>query len=308
MTAPDAVLHLERETVVHAAPNAVRRLVADVSWWPLLFSATVHVEVLERRTGTDRLRIWAFDENAHRAGRPAVRTWTTTRRLLPDTGTAIVFAQDAPQAPLAAMGGEWRFEPREDGGCRLVLAHHARVSEGTLADHPWIAAMVTRTADAQLAAVKAAAELGRGLDEAVVTAGRAARFRGRAAEAAEALADADRWPLLLPQLAGLRVGAAGPHAWLLERSGRPFAVCVAPVVGRLVVKQLAVSRSCTALTGEWTVRPATDLAGSEPVEEVLVTLRRRGLTAARGAARRRLLTALTRDTARLVRQRETAGV
>lgn len=248
------------DTAVVRAPAArVRDLVADVRWWPLLFENIVHVEVLERSDGADRLRLWAVDVDAafgaaatadDTATAPGVlRSWTA-RRTFGRTGTlAIAFRQEAPQPPLLSMGGSWDFRalPGTDG-CEVTLTHEAAADGGT-DRHPWIAPMVESVTKAQLAGLSRAA---------VPSRSPVSEVSGSAEVPAGATGPLDVLANLtaLPAPAGtLRVPLASDAFLAVEagRRGPRLTVCLGLPGGRVVTKRLRPPAVLLALTDEWTV-------------------------------------------------------
>lgn len=297
MTATDdPVLRVEHDTTVDAPAALLRRLITDVSWWPLLFAPTLHAEVLQRTDAGDRLGMWGLDVQAARAvatgGDPgpaaAVRAWTSRRSFhtAPSAPTdsapgnttpsstasgPVSFSQEEPQPPLASMGGTWRFEER-GGGSRVVLSHEASVREGAIGAHPWIEPMVERITLSQLASLKAAAELPDGPVRSLITVAETVRVRGPLARP--------------PGLAAAVPARAGTEALVLAEPGRwpgtddprDVSVWIPLPRGRWVFKHLRPPGPISALTGEWTIRAAPE-HGSD---ELLVTLRRRALLAGPG--------------------------
>ncbi|MGW6462118.1 SRPBCC family protein, partial [Streptomyces sp. NPDC055078] len=73
----------EHRITVEAPARTVFDLIADVDAWPGIFPPTVHVDVLERTAGHERIRIWATANDA-------VKTWTS-RRVLDPGGLRVGF-------------------------------------------------------------------------------------------------------------------------------------------------------------------------------------------------------------------------
>jgi aromatase len=286
----DSVLHVTRTAVVRAQAAQAARLIADARLWPLLFESTLHTEVLEESPRGDRLRLWAVDAKAARRAVDAggstadapqvVRTWTAVREFTAGPAPAIAFRQESPAPPLTAMGGSWEFHDLPEGGCRVVLAHTARLSCGESGRHTWVEPMMERTAQSQLASLKHALELPGGVLAATAAFSGSVSVPDPDGDTVAQLADPDRWPPL-PRVAGTVRVPVGENAFVVAecRSGEPqVTVCLSLTGGRLLTKRLDPPPALLAMTSEWWAvpRPGT----------VRVGLHRRTLLAPRRAGAR----------------------
>src|SRR5581483_2887569 len=91
--------HVEHEITVSTSAEAAFRLIAQAERWPEVFPPTIHVEHLEQKAGSERLRIWATANGA-------VKNWTSRRTLDPQR-LRVDFAQEVSTPPIAAMAGAW---------------------------------------------------------------------------------------------------------------------------------------------------------------------------------------------------------
>ncbi|GIG63101.1 hypothetical protein Lfu02_74730 [Longispora fulva] len=147
-------MRIEQRAVVRAPAELAYRLVEDVTLWARWFEPAVHAATVGRGPGGDTVRRWAL-----RGG--DLHAWTSTRRLDP-AGGWLTFDQLEPPAPLAAMGGEWRFTARADGTTLVEVSHEFRLLGG---DPTQIAERTRAQSQRQLDALTAAAERWAGLDD-----------------------------------------------------------------------------------------------------------------------------------------------
>jgi aromatase len=248
-------IHLtEHSAAIDASPATVYRLIADVSQWPHIFGPTVHVELLEERAGEQLMQIWAL---AH--GR--VRTWTSRRTLDENTAT-ITFRQTVPAAPVAAMGGEWCVRPADGGGCLALLRHDFRAVGDAPDALDLIRGAVNRNSEAELAALKTAAESGAARGERQLTFSDSVRVDGAAGDVFRFLDRAGEWPRHLPHVARVDLTEEEPGIQHMEMDTRSpdggthttasVRVCF-PARGLIVYKQLRLPPVMTDHTGRWEV-------------------------------------------------------
>ena len=176
---------------VEADPESVYRLIADVGGWPHVFGPTIHVDLLLEEGDAQLLRIWAT------AG-DGVYDWTSRRTLDPQLRT-IAFQQIVSRPPVAAMSGQWIIDEAAPGS-RVTLTHRF----SAIGDDPdavaWIQKAVDRNSEAELAALKRAAELGPERDQLHFSFSDAEMIRGSAAAVFEFIRRADAWPARLPHV------------------------------------------------------------------------------------------------------------
>ncbi|MEU4885941.1 MULTISPECIES: aromatase/cyclase [Streptomyces] len=255
----DAAHRTEHTVTVDAAPAAVFALIADVSGWPQVFGPTVHAEAEEEPDGRQTLRIWAL------AG-DRVRHWTS-RRILDASARTVSFRQVVSAHPVAAMGGEWRVEPVDGGGSRVVLLHDYRAVDDDPAAVELIGEAVDRNSRAELAALRNAAELGAARDELALTFEDSVDIAGRAEDVYAFLDRADRWPERLPHVARLELTEDEPGIQRMDMDTRSpdgsvhnttsARVCF-PGRHVLVYKQLRVPVAMSVHTGRWEIVPHGD--------------------------------------------------
>ncbi|HEY6793960.1 MAG TPA: aromatase/cyclase [Kineosporiaceae bacterium] len=235
-----------------AAPAQVLfGLVADVTWWPVIFEPTVHVDVLERTPDGERFRLWATVGGA-------VRTWTSRRRLDREALT-ITFEQERTQAPIAQMSGAWHFHPRP-GGATVVLDHDFAAVDDAAAED--LAGAVDANSERELAALARVAELGHPVEDLVFAFEDEVRLRGPAPAAYDFVHRADLWPDRLPHVARVELSEDDERVQDLlmdtvTRDGgshrtRSVRLCLPP--DRIVYKQLRTPEVLIGHSGSWTFR------------------------------------------------------
>ncbi|WP_431886970.1 aromatase/cyclase [Micromonospora wenchangensis] len=250
--------HTEHSITVDAPARSVYDLVADVTRWPAFFAPTVHARVLEHRDGRERIQLWAYANGE-------VRTWTSRRELDPDR-LRVDFRQEVSTPPVAAMGGQWRMEPLDEGRTRLVLTHDYRAVDDDPAGAEWIARAVDRNSESELAGVKRIAEEHTRLDELLLTFEDEVEIAGAAPDVFDFLNRADEWPERLPHVDRLELREDVPgiqHMVMDTRTAdgsvhttTSVRVCFSPT--GIVYKQTQVPKLMTAHTGEWRLDEGTD--------------------------------------------------
>jgi len=249
--------HTEHSIDIAAPAETVFGLLSDVAGWPQLFTPTIHVEVLEEESasngGTDQLlQIWATAQ-----GVP--RTWTSRRRLDPAAGR-IVFRQTLPSPPLKWMRGEWRVGSVGANDCTVTLLHDYRVVDDDPVGERLVAAAVEHNSTAEMAALKAGAELFGQLDELRFTFSDSETITGAAQDVYDFINEAHRWPERLPHVSRLALTEDEPgiqhldmdtvsddgstHTTTSVRIGFPDRMSIA-------YKQFRVPEAITAHTGRW---------------------------------------------------------
>jgi aromatase len=255
--APD-VQHMVHSRQVAADPAVVYDLVADVGRWPVLFGPTLHVEVLERTARDERFRLWALVGGEARA-------WTSRRELDPDE-RRIEFVQERTQAPIASMGGTWRFRPEPGGTTRVELEHSFRASgddPGTVAD---LRAAVDRNSEDELGALARLAELGQPLDDLVFAFDDVVHLPVPPGEAYAFVHDAERWPERLPHVGRVEVRTPQPDVQEMEmetltsdgqrHTTRSIRLCFPEEL--IVYKQLGPPTLLLGHSGAWRFAPGDD--------------------------------------------------
>lgn len=248
--------HTEHATRITAPPDAVYRIVADVTSWPVHFPPTVHAVRLSGDDRAERIRLWALANGAP-------RTWVSERTLDPAART-VEFRQAEPSAPVAEMLGTWRIVPNGDGGSHVVLVHDYAAVD----DDPEALALIDRAvetnSEAELGALKRAAETD--------AAGLLLEFsdgevvHGPLDAAYDFVNECDRWPERLPHVLRVALTEDEPGLQFMEMdtrspdgsahttaSGR---VCVPGE--RIVYKQTTKPPVMRTHNGEWLFEPAGD--------------------------------------------------
>lgn len=240
----------EHRITVEAPAHTVFGLIADVEAWPRVFPPTVHVDVLERTAGEERIRIWA-------TANAAVKTWTS-RRVLDSEGLRVSFRQEVSQPPVAAMGGEWIIEPLSESRALVRLTHDFRAVDDDPEGVEWITRAVDRNSDAELGALRRAAERA-GADDLSLQFDDSVEVAGDPAEVYDFLYDARRWEERLPHVKRVELEEGTPNLQLLEmdtltpngaiHTTTSVRVCFPD--GTIVYKQLRTPALMSVHNGRW---------------------------------------------------------
>lgn len=268
---------------VEAEPDAVYRILADATLWPVIFNPTVHVARTalpdtDAGAPSERLRLWAFN-----SGR--VRGWTSLRTLEPDAHR-ISFRRETSRPPVREMAGLWTISPR-GAGCVVELEHTYSAVDDDPDGLAWIANSVEQNSESELASLKRAAESpGLGNPESWLTFEDRVRSSGRAADLYRFLYRADEWPALLPHVARLELREEQPGEQYMEMDTRSIdgsqhtttsvRICFEPHA--IFYKQLVTPAVMRAHTGVWTFTDGPN-GGSEAVSRHTVVLDPEGVRA-----------------------------
>ncbi|MGW5703095.1 MULTISPECIES: SRPBCC family protein [Amycolatopsis] len=244
----------EHRIKVQAPAAVVYGLVADVAAWPSIFPPTVHIECLERNGSTERLQIWATANGE-------VKTWTSRRELDADE-LRVSFRQERSAPPVAAMGGAWIVEPLSDTETLVRLLHDFEAVGDDPENVAWIERAVGHNSEAELAALKEAAER-------VATEGEGATLTftdevwvaGSGADVYDFLNEADRWPDRLPHVDKVSLTEPAPGLQELEMDTRTGdgsvhttkSIRVCRPHSHIVYKQLHLPALLSVHTGQWTI-------------------------------------------------------
>ncbi|TDC54725.1 cyclase [Actinomadura sp. KC345] len=260
----------EHQITVQAPARRLYELVADVAEWPRIFPPTVHADYVERGDAQERIRLWATANGE-------VKSWTSRRRLDP-SGLRVEFRQEVSQPPVAGMGGTWSIEPLSDTESRVRLLHDFQAVGDDPEKVEWIRRAIDRNSDAELAALKAAAELGERQDELVMSFDDAVTVDGAAEEVYDFIYDAKRWPERLAHVAKVNLEEDVPNIQTLGMDTRApdgsvhttNSVRICFPHDRIVYKQLLTPALLSAHTGEWLVRQEPDGAVVTSVHTVVI--------------------------------------
>lgn len=183
-------IRMTHTRIIEAPAAEVYGLVADVTRWPVIFAPTVLVRHLHRGADEERFRLWATVNGS-------VTDWTS-RRTLDPAGLAITFEQERSRAPIASMGGQWRFAADSPRTTTVTLDHFFTVTDGVEPDV--VAGAVDRNSISELAALARIAELGYPVEEIVVGFEDRVTLEASAAELYDFVYHSDRWPDHVPHV------------------------------------------------------------------------------------------------------------
>ncbi|RAY12706.1 cyclase [Actinomadura craniellae] len=248
----------EHQIMVSAPAQRVFDLVADVGAWPRVFPPTVHIEHVERGETEERISIWATANGE-------VKGWTS-RRHLDRGGLSVRFRQEVSQPPVASMGGEWVIEPVGETQSRVRLLHDFRAVGDDPEKVAWIRQAIDRNSDAELAALRSAAEQGNGPDELLLSFADSVRVAGPAKDAYDFVYDAARWKERLPHVSRVVLGEDTPNVQSLEMDTRApngsvhttMSVRICFPHEKIVYKQLRTPALLSVHTGQWTFEEDAD--------------------------------------------------
>lgn len=243
----------EHQIKVSAAAETVYQLIADVAVWPRLFPPTVYVEHFERGDTHERIGIWATANGE-------VKNWISGRKLDP-SALRVDYRQEVSQHPVAAMGGSWIVEPLSEDESLVRLLHDYRAVNDDPATLDWIDNALNHNSEAELAALKEAAEREAHFADLLVVFDDTVRIAGRAQDVYEFLYSAQHWERRLPHVERVSLQEDTPNVQILEmdtrtRNGslhttRSVRVCFPH--STIVYKQLLVPALASVHNGQWTI-------------------------------------------------------
>lgn len=253
---PSDTYEAEHGITVRAPAQIVFDLIADIGNWPLIFPPTVHVEYVERGEREERIRIWATAN-----GEP--KGWTS-RRELDRNRLQVRFRQEVSQPPVARMGGLWRLEPLSDNETRVRLTHDFQVIDDDPDKVSWVQRALDENSDAELTALKQAAEHRRERQEQTFSFSDSLQVAGTAKDVYDFIDQAGRWEERLPHVARVVLTEETPNIQTLEMDTRgddggvhtTKSVRICFPTEKIVYKQLRTPALMTAHTGEWRVHEA----------------------------------------------------
>ncbi|MGS2642381.1 SRPBCC family protein [Streptosporangium sp. LJ11] len=248
----------EHQITVSAPARTVFDLILDITAWPHVFPPTVHADHLERGEHEERIRIWATANDE-------VKGWTSRRH--PDRERLRVrFRQEVSQPPVAGMGGEWRIEPLSGTESRVRLLHDFEAVGDDPDKVAWIRQAIDRNSEAELAALKAAAEHGPERAELLMTFDDVVRVAGPAKDVYDFVHEAKHWPQRLPHVSRVVLDEDVPNVQILEMDTRApngsthttKSVRICFPHDRIVYKQLRTPALMSAHTGQWLIEADGD--------------------------------------------------
>lgn len=271
----------EHEITVSAPAARAYDLVANVAAWPHVFPPTVFVEVLENSPSRERMRIWATANGE-------VKSWVSLREHHP-AQLRVDYRQEVSQHPVAAMGGSWIVEPLSETKCRVRLLHDYRSVDDSEETLRWINNALNTNSEAELGALKAAAERETGLDQLMLVFDDTVHIDGTAEDVYDFLYAAQHWEERLPHVARADLREDTPNVQVLDmdtrtREGtlhhtRSVRICLPH--HRIVYKQLIVPPIATVHNGQWTVRTA-ESGGVDVTSEHTVVIKEDGIATVLG--------------------------
>lgn len=248
----------EHSLVVAAPAESLYGLVADVTRWPVIFAPSLHVQHLERGEREERFRLWALVNGE-------VKSWTS-RRELDGAGLRIAFRQERGQAPVASMGGAWRFTRLPGGRTEVVLEHDFTAVDDDPDSVEWITRAVDRNSPVELAALARVAEQDHPVDDLVFSFSDVVRLPGAAADAYAFVHRSDAWPDRLPHVRRVVLREDEPGVQHMEmdtvtgdgsaHTTESVRLCFAP--SSIVYKQLVPPKLLFGHSGSWTFEDAAD--------------------------------------------------
>jgi len=270
----------EHQITMSAPAGVIYDLIANVGNWPWVFPPAVHVDYVEQNGSDERIRIWATANGE-------VKGWTS-RRTLDRDRLRIDFRQEVSQKPVAAMGGHWVIEQVSDELARVRLAHDFQAVGNDPKSVSWILQAIDRNSDAELAALKTAAEQ-RGRDELLLSFEDTVQLDdGSAKDVYDFIYDAEQWQQRLPHVARVALTEDTPNVQTLEMDTRTAEGSVHTTKSirvcfpdhRIAYKQVRPPALMSVHTGLWSV---DDEPGRTAVtSEHTVVLNRQAITAVLG--------------------------
>ena len=199
---------VEHEIAIEASAEQVYRMLAEVENWPLIFPPTVFVDYVTRGGDNERIRIWATANGE-------AKNWTS-RRILEPTAGRIMFRQETPAPPVAAMGGAWIISPHTDTTSHVRLLHDYRAIDDLPEGLEWIDRAVDRNSRAELAALKRNVELATGMAELTLSFTDSVAVDGAAKDLYDFVNEAGAWQERLSHVASVDLRETTPGLQVLR--------------------------------------------------------------------------------------------
>lgn len=271
----------EHQINVSAPAVTAYELVADVTAWPHVFPPTVFVEHLERGETRERMRIWATANGD-------VKSWASLRTL-DAQALRVDYRQEVSQHPVAAMGGSWIVEPLSEHECLVRLRHDFRSVDDSPQTLGWINDALNTNSEAELTALKEAAERESSLDELTLVFEDTVHIAGTAEDVYDFLYAAQHWEARLPHVARAELREDTPNVQVLDMDTRTRqgtlhhtkSVRICFPHRRIVYKQLIVPALATVHNGQWTFSEAD--GGVNVTSQHTVVIKESGIPEVLGA-------------------------
>lgn len=273
------------EVAVGVPAKRVYALLADLGNWPRIFRPFVHLEVLGSAGDFQRVGMWSVTGDR-------VEHWSALRR--PDEAALrIDFRPEEVAPPLTRMERSWTVEPRGSGACVVRLAHTYAVADDDPAAAASVRAAVDTVAQAETAAVKAAAEIEAGASDLLLTVTDRVDIDAPVEAVHDALYAVERWPEFLPHVVRVDVRQDSAGMQMVEmdtREGDGSLLTLRTArVGRppltICFKQLALPPIGSSHHVRWTLTPSGAGRGVSVTSEQVVVIDESGIPQLPGEGR-----------------------
>jgi aromatase len=245
--------HTEHRINVSAPAPSVFALILDIGSWPIVFPPTIHADHIERGESEERIRLWATANGE-------VKNWTS-RRFLDRDRLRVRFQQEVSAPPVANMTGEWRIEPLSDSETCVRLLHDFQAVGDDPDKTAWIRQAVDRNSNAELAALKAAAENRRQRAELLLSFEDVVTVGGSPKDVYDFIYRAQDWQQRLPHVSRVALAEDIPNVQELEmdtqtpdgsvHTTKSVRVCFPHNL--IVYKQLQTPALMSLHTGQWLI-------------------------------------------------------
>jgi aromatase len=198
----------EHDGAVRASAPAVYRLLADLENWPRMFKPFVHLEPLSADGDLERIGMWTTRAEV-------VDHWVVRRRLDPDR-LRLEFRPEIVQPPLESMERHWTVTPLSDDKCLARLTHDYRVATDEPAALEAVREQIDQIADAELAAVRAMAELEASTPDLCLVLRDTVDIDGSPEAVYDFLYEAGHWPDRMPHVASVDLPHDAPRTQVVK--------------------------------------------------------------------------------------------
>jgi aromatase len=199
------IVQTEHQIKVAAPAMAVYDLVADIGAWPRVFPTFVHLEHLGTAGAQERVGMWTTSNDE-------VYHWVTLRTTHPDE-LRIDYRPEVAPPPMTQLHRTLLVEQLSEQDSLVRLLHTCRLADDDHAVKDSIRRMTDEIGNAELAALKAAAERA---EELVMVFEDTVRIKGSAREVFDFLSAAQRWQERLPHVSRISLREEVANLQLLE--------------------------------------------------------------------------------------------